>query len=349
MKIAYIVPSLIRSGPIKVVHMLIEQLKSNHEIEVFYFKDITDRELLHFNVPTRKIRFGEKIDFDTYDIIHSHTILADAYVWRHAKKIKKAKKIATLHNYAYEDLPYSYGTIKGLAMANAWNLFTVRHDVLVTLSKSARAYYKKRWFNKSLESVYNGINIDKSYEYIKSEHAGVIKIGSVASAGGINKRKGIDQVIKALSLLDENYELYIAGTMNKEARKLMMLAKELGVENRVHFLGYVTDMKAFISDMDMFVVASRSEGFGLSLIEVASFKKMVVCSDIEIFKELFSEEEVGFFKLEDIENLTNTIRLCYKHRQQLSMNAYNRVISNYTAENMAENYLKIYQVAINEK
>jgi glycosyltransferase involved in cell wall biosynthesis len=343
MKIAYIVPSLIRSGPIKVVHMLIEELKNNHEVEVYYFKDITDRELLHFDVLTYKINFTKKINFDKYDIIHSHTIVPDAYIWWHSKDIKKAKKISTLHNYAYEDLPYSYGFLKGYAMANAWNFLMTRHDVLVTLSKNALAYYQKRWLNKSLTYIYNGVDVDKSYKNIKLEHTKTIKIGSIASAGGINRRKGIDQIIAALSLLQNNYELYIAGKKNSESEKLILLAKELGVENRVHFMDYVTDMKAFISEMDIFVVASRSEGFGLSLVEVVSYNKAVVCSDIPIFKEIFDETEVSFFHLEDINSLAEAVLSCYKKRHEFALKAYERFIGNYTLDKMAESYLKVYK------
>ena len=349
MKIAYIVPSLIKSGPIKVVHQLVEALQKEHAVEVFYFK-VPEREKLSFSVHTHKIKFNEPIDFDTYDIIHSHTILADAYVWFHRNKIKQAKTVTTLHNYAEEDLGFTYGKYKSFFLLKVWKMVISRHDQVIVLSKDAVKYYQKLWYIKNITFVYNGIDEAsvKIYPDQKKEDNKSIKIGIIASAGGINYRKGIDQVIKALSKL-KVYELYIAGKNTSESAILKQLARKLGVQERVFFLGYVNNMVSFLEDMDLFVVPPRSEGFSLALQEIVRHKKPVVCSDLPIFKELFSEKEVNFFMLEDIEDLINAIKEAQKKSDLLVKNAYKRFLEKYTTEKMAENYLKVYEDLIKGK
>ncbi len=343
MKIAYIIPSTIKSGPVKVVHQLVSKLSTKHEIDIYFFKDVPEREHLKFDVNVWKIGFFEKIDFNAYDIVHSHTIMPDAYVWYHKRKTDKVKTVSTLHNYAYEDLRYSYGKVKGALMAFFWNIVTTRHDMLVTLSKSALYYYQKRWFNKSLTYIYNGIDIEVNHKTEQKENTNIIKIGNIASAGGINKRKGIDQVIRALKKLPKKYELYIAGKESDESQKLFALAEKLNIETRVHFIGYVMDVKSFIFDMDIMIVPSRSEGFPLSLMEIIQNHKGVVCSNIEIFREIFSEDEVLFFALDNINDLTRKIEECYVKRDELSIRVYDRYIKNYTSAIMANNYLRMYQ------
>ena len=343
MKIAYIIPSTIKSGPVTVVHQLVSKLSAEHEIDIYFFKDVLTREHLEFPCNVKKIDFFEKIDFSQYDIVHTHTIMPDAYVWHHKRKTDKVKTVSTLHNYAYEDLRYSYGKVKGTLMAFFWNIVTTKHDMLVTLSKSALHYYQKRWFNKSLTYIYNGTDMDTNDIEEKKKNTNIIKIGNIASAGGINKRKGIDQVIKALQKLPKEYELYIAGKENDESLRLRALAKKLHVEGRVHFEGFVTDIKSFISEMNIFVVSPRSEGFGLSLLECIQHKKGVVCSDIEIFREIFTEEEVLFFTLDDIDSLAQKIQVCYVKKDELAQKAYRRFVNHYTSDIMAEKYVKLYR------
>lgn len=43
-------------------------------------------------------------------------------------------------------------------------------------------------------------------------------------------------------------------------------------------------------------MSSRSEGFPLSLLEAMIYKRNIVCSDIPIFKEILSENEVTFLR-----------------------------------------------------
>lgn len=47
-------------------------------------------------------------------------------------------------------------------------------------------------------------------------------------------------------------------------------------------------------------MSSRSEGFPLSLLEAMIYKRNIVCSDIPIFKEILSENEVTFFEREKL-------------------------------------------------
>ena len=343
MKIAYIVPSLANSGPVKVMHQLVESLYKQHEIDVYYFNIREDREKLTFNVPTYQIDFFDKIEDDRYDIVHTHGLKPDAYIWWHQNDIHKAKTVTTLHNYVKEDLAFNYGKIKSFFLVKLWNLMTSRHDQIVTLSKDAVKYYCRFWRNQNITYVYNGITeVEPVVKKRDKTNHEMIKIGAIASAGGINRRKGIDQVIKALPELP-NYILYIVGKETEESSNLKKLADHLKVLDRVKFLGYHSDIKTFISEMDLFVVSPRSEGFSLALQEIVRYKKPVVCSDITIFRELFTDKEVSFFTLDDIQSLISAIKDVSSHNEKMINRAYEKFVTNYTTGKMAEKYLNIYK------
>src|SRR5690554_1213968 len=114
LNIAYIVPSLSNRGPIKVVYELVKQLEQSHTIEIFYFDENKE---LNFDVPTHHISFFSAINFDKFDIIHSHGIRPDAYLFFHHHKIKKAKSVTTLHNYVKMDLRYQYNLFISLVFS----------------------------------------------------------------------------------------------------------------------------------------------------------------------------------------------------------------------------------------
>ena len=96
---------------------------------------------------------------------------------------------------------------------------------------------------------------------------------------------------------------------------------------------------------DFFVMPSRSEGFGLALIEAVQQKVPVICSDIEVFKELFNCDEVTFFKLEDRSSLIEAMKAAKETGRGKVDLAYARYQNNYTDRHMAKRYYELYQSA----
>ena len=71
MKIAFIIPSLINEGPVIVTKDIIEGLINKVDlIDVYYFDERENA--ISFPCNTYKISFFEKIDFNKYDVVHTH-------------------------------------------------------------------------------------------------------------------------------------------------------------------------------------------------------------------------------------------------------------------------------------
>lgn len=89
--------------------------------------------------------------------------------------------------------------------------------------------------------------------------------------------KGVDTAIQAITLLDERYSLTIAGD-GPQRRSYETLAQELGVADRVNFVGWVAnDAKtAAFHDADIFCVPSCYESFGMGFLEAMAFGLPVV-------------------------------------------------------------------------
>src|SRR5204862_379499 len=74
---------------------------------------------------------------------------------------------------------------------------------------------------------------------------------------------------------------------------LRALAKELGIENAVHFLGYVAPVQRAIEDAAIVVVPSMGEGFGMVALEAMERARPVIAADIGGLGELVGDGVTG--------------------------------------------------------
>jgi UDP-glucose:(heptosyl)LPS alpha-1,3-glucosyltransferase len=87
----------------------------------------------------------------------------------------------------------------------------------------------------------------------------------VATAATNFALKGIRHVVGMMALLPENFVLHVAGGRNPA--KYERLARELGVAERVRFLGRVDDMPAFYRAADIFILASFYDACSNAVLE----------------------------------------------------------------------------------
>lgn len=347
MKIAYIIPSLARKGPILVVKDIVDNLVGNaliDEIVVFYFDDIVEVE---FRCLTKQIKFIERIDFDKFDIIHSHMLRPDMYIFinKMLGNIKTAKTISTLHQYNYKSLKNDLNNKYVAYIASKiWNLLLSSQDMVVCLSQDMKTYYEKQLFlNKNkLTYVYNGrpeirINDNEDTEIFINIPRDSIVIGTSCL---LTPRKGLEQVINVLPKINNLYFVVLGS--GREEEKLKKLARSLNVDKRCIFLGFKHNPYIYYKHFDIFILPSRSEGFPLALIEAASMKKAIIASDLPIFRETWQDGEIVFFKLDDLDDLKNKILEAYENRYTLSEKAYQKYLEEYTAKKMADKYLLLY-------
>jgi len=87
----------------------------------------------------------------------------------------------------------------------------------------------------------------------------------VCTAGTNFALKGVGTLVRALSLLPQNFHLAIAGKRNPEA--WLALAAKLGVEQRVRFHGKVDDMPAFYGAADVFALPTYYDACSNAVLE----------------------------------------------------------------------------------
>jgi glycosyltransferase involved in cell wall biosynthesis len=99
--------------------------------------------------------------------------------------------------------------------------------------------------------------------------------------GGMEPNKGFDLLIDAAAMLDGGVHVVLVGGGTPEARAAMEeRVRRRGVSARVHFLGHRSDARSVAAACDVFVMPSRSEGFGLVMLEAMAALVPVVAADV---------------------------------------------------------------------
>jgi len=145
--------------------------------------------------------------------------------------------------------------------------------------------------------LYNGIDLEqldrmpdnKLYQRKKNE----VLIGNVGRLVLIKGQKYLIEMALIIKKKGINFKVLIAGEGLQEA-SLKQMAVKAGVEDQLVFLGFINNIKAFMDNIDIFVLTSLSEGFGYVLVEAMACRKPVVAFNTSSMPEIIANNKTGF-------------------------------------------------------
>lgn len=227
------------------------------------------------------------IESEKFDLIHCHTPVGGIVTRLAAASSRKkngTKVIYTAHGFHF---------FKGAPLINWLIYFTAEKfcsyltDTIITINKEDFANAESKLNAKKVCYV-PGVGVDTSFfagtrgkrEELLSEISADKDSIILLSIGELSARKNHSVSIKALSeIKNEKLHLVIAGTGEKR-EEFLELAKELGVDGRVHLLGFRTDVAELLKSADIFLFPSIQEGLPVALMEAMSCGLPVICSEI---------------------------------------------------------------------
>ncbi|MBR6209252.1 MAG: glycosyltransferase [Oscillospiraceae bacterium] len=174
-------------------------------------------------------------------------------------------------------------------------------DALVCVSRSMAETMAARGFPEGrLFTIYNGLDPHPPEETVRradwrAEHGippSALLVGTAARMEAVKDLPTLLRGFAALAKEDKNAYLALAGTGREEA-SLRRLGKELGLEERLRFLGWVEDMDSFYSALDLFALSSRSETFPFVLLSAARCGLPVVAAEAGGVPELIRHGTTG--------------------------------------------------------
>lgn len=214
-------------------------------------------------------------------IAHTHGSLAG----RVAAGLTGVRVIYTKHGLAAaEEQSIQIRSAGSLAKRAAVRLFA---DRIVAVSEAVkRALVAQGADPGRVRVIPGGVDL-KPYEA-----AGPLVTGVAASLGRLQYEKGFDLLVQAMAQLQGEARLLLGGP-GPLAEALAQQVKELGLEETVDLVGFVSDVPAFLSRSGLFVLASRSEGLGLVLVEAMAAGRPVVATRVGGISEVVVDGETG--------------------------------------------------------
>lgn len=155
----------------------------------------------------------------------------------------------------------------------------------------------------------------------------------IVSVGEVNKNKNHQVGIKALARLNNSSSYYVIcgkGPLEESNRKL---ARELGVDNRVIFTGFRTDVDEFYQMADVFLFPSLREGLPVAVIEAMASRLPVVATLIRGSRDLVNKNSL--YRTDDIEGISKAMEKVKKPITEYG-------ISEYDIRNVMEIMKEIY-------
>lgn len=227
-------------------------------------------------------------------------------------------------------------------------IFTTK---LIAISNSVRDEILFRNINKNkVELVFNGIDFSKFKCNRKNELRYEIKLGCVARID--YKKKGQDLLIRAVTILKNKYpniKCYFAGEVHRDKQDdlkyLKELVKKYNLEENVEFLGNINDVNEFLNNIDVFVLPSRFEGFGISVVEAIATKLPIVVSDIDGPREIVAQCGYGYlFEKNNYIELAEQIELAITNNDKVKIEeSYLKAKEEYDINSMIDKLRIIYK------
>jgi len=147
---------------------------------------------------------------------------------------------------------------------------------------------------------------------------------------------------------DNDLDLVLTGALEERAQRLKQAVNRMGLKDRVHFLGFLSQdkLEAVWKGCEFLVFPSLYEGFGIPLVEAMSIGRPIICSDCTSLPEVAGDAAQYFDP-----RIPNEMAACLEKmvgdtslRRRL-VERGSRRLSDFRLEDMSHNYLRVFHNA----
>jgi glycosyltransferase involved in cell wall biosynthesis len=260
--------------------------------------DVIRRDIRPFWDLAGLCRLRDLLKREPYQIVHTHTSKA-GFVGRLAAWLAGVPVIVhTAHGFAFHERSsgsarFFYATLERIA--SRWC------DQIVSVSEFHRHWALELGICKPFKilAIPNGIADVCRPKIAPADlrHRLGVRDGSlfILSMARLAPDKGLEYLIEAATILqrtERRFQVVIAGDGPVRAR-LQRMARDLGIAERVIFLGFREDVDDLLAACDLVVLPSLREGLSIALLEAMAAGKPIIATSIGSHLELASQAEMA--------------------------------------------------------
>ena len=285
------------------------------------------------------------------DIIHSHGYKSDFYAFI-ARFFKRSVRIvATNHNWITNSHAEKiYRHIDLHLLKRFCNVIAVSESLALEM-------VEENICPERIRLIMNGISVTEpptgpESSKFRIKHGisnSCYVVGCVASLIPVKAHSDLLMAFSRLVNSKHDSLLILVGD-GPERGHLEKQAANLGIKDKVFFLGYRQDARELITAFDVFALVSHSEGLPMAMLEAMAASKAVIVSAVGAIPTVITPKENGLLITPgDIEGIATAL-IQYsnqkEYRHKLGQNARNTVASQYSVERMTLDYERVYKEAL---
>lgn len=317
MKILQVINNLGSGGAERLVSDLALTLNKQEDIEIdillltehesIFLDDLRQEGINIFTLSSENIKnpmligkIAQFIDRKDYDIVHSHLFPTQYWVAIASKLMKKKPKLITTEHSTFNNRR------KHRFFRVVDRKIYAIYDKVISISESTQnnliSWISPIDYNK-FTVINNGVDILKfsnASQYSKEELSKIVGFDStkhdiriILMVARFSEAKDQKTLIKAIELLDKNHHLFLVGEGKLESYYREYVEK-VNLKGQVHFLGKRNDVERLMKSVDIIVLSSIWEGFGLTAVEGMAAGKPVVISNVDGLRDVVNDEDLQF-------------------------------------------------------
>lgn len=278
-------------------------------------------------------------------ILHTHGYKADVYGCLSAFGMGNGLGlVATCHNWPGRKLEMQlYAALDRACLR--------RFDHVAAASKPVQEKLRGQIAAERLSLIGNGVRLER-FRSAEPELRRELACGNAPIAGFVGRHvpgKGGDVLLAAAQRVLTNTPtvrfVFVGDGPNRE--EWHMMARRLGIEKSVHFMGTRKDMPELYASFDLLVLPSYEEATPMCLLEAMAAAVPVVATRVGSVSDVVLPDETGILvEPGDVDGIAAGIKRLLARRdeaQRLARNGLEHARRNYSAEWMATRYLEIYE------
>ncbi|HWY57353.1 MAG TPA: glycosyltransferase family 1 protein [Terriglobales bacterium] len=215
-----------------------------------------------------------------------------------------SRSVTTIADILFEGYPELYNPVERVKFGILFPWSARRSDHIITVSQFSKNDIVTRYHvdPERVTVVYEAprqefqrMDVHHCREMLARKYD--IRVPFILYVGRINVRKNLERLVEAVAMLSGKgfaHELVIVGKQDWMAGRVMQKVRNLSLESKVRFVGYVPadDLPVFYNGADLFVYPSICEGFGIPLVEAMACGVPVVTSFGSSLEEVAADAAV---------------------------------------------------------
>lgn len=287
-----------------------------------------------------------------YDYIHCNTPVGGVVTRLAARKLRKkgTKVFYTAHGFHfYKGAPL----VNWLLFYPLEKLFAHYTDKLITINQEDFALAQKKMKAKEVLYVPGvGIDVKRFRDAVADRCAKRGELGVpddaflLLSVGELNKNKNHQIIIKAMAEIPNTQIHYAIAGGGPLKEYLENLARELGVADRVHLLGYRRDVAELYKVSDVFCFPSFREGLSVAVMEAMASGIKLIVSNIRGNTDMVQDQKNGLIcPPDDLDAFVGAIRNMMEPEYAQAFTISDEYMRQYDRENIQKLILQAYDEA----